>query len=146
MMNLLVSDDRGERVFVVDSVTQLIWGGRDSGTCLTRKFVPLSQSFQAVTVTELIDWGTTSLTKPVLTAFLSSEELQACMDAPLRVPETWQCHPQGIKERPRRSLKPARWWSTKGSDQPGSGALKSAAGPSVGWKQRQISWPSLSCE
>ena len=76
-MTLLASDDRGERVLVVDSVTQQIWGGGDSSTCLPRKFVPPALSFQAEALTELIVWGTTSLTKPVLTAFLSSEELQA---------------------------------------------------------------------
>ena len=82
-MTLLASDDRGERV---STVTQQIRGEGDSGTCLPRNFAPPALNFQAETLTEHIDWGTISLTKPVLAASLSSEKLQACKDAPLRVP------------------------------------------------------------
>ena len=98
LMTLLALDGRGDRVFVVDSITKQIRGGGDSGTCLPMTFVLPVLSFQAQMLTELVDWGTTSLTKPVLAAFLSYEELQACKDAPLRVPETWQCHSEDIEK------------------------------------------------
>ena len=96
-MTLLASDDRGERVYTVDTVTQQIRGGGDSGTCLPGKFVPPALNFQAETLTELVDWGTTTLTEPVLITFPSSKELQACKGASLRAPETWQYHSQDIQ-------------------------------------------------
>ena len=54
-MTLLASDDRGELVVVVDSVTQQIRGGGDNGTYPPRKFGPPALTFQAETLTALID-------------------------------------------------------------------------------------------
>ena len=119
--------------------------GGDSGTCLPRKFVPPALKFQAETPTELIDWGTTSLTKPVLTVF-HSEELQACKDAPLWVPETWQCHLQGI-EREVTNVSEACQGVVDQWKQPNLiWCSKVSSRTSVGWKQRQTYWPSLTWE
>ena len=38
----------------------------------------------------------TDLTEPVVTAQLSSEEVLACLDTPLRVPD-WTCHSQACE-------------------------------------------------
>ena len=46
LMALLASDDRGERVLAVATVTQQIRGGGDSGTCLSRNFVPSALNIQ----------------------------------------------------------------------------------------------------
>ena len=45
---------------------------------------------------ELIDWDQTSVTEPVITTHLTSEELLACLDTPLKVPD-WTCHTQAVE-------------------------------------------------
>ena len=37
------------------------------------------------------------MTEPLLTAALSSEEVEALRERPLSVPMAWQCHTQGIE-------------------------------------------------
>ena len=42
------------------------------------------------------------LTEPLLTAELSTEQVVACLDTPLSVPSTWQCHAQSMERAVRK--------------------------------------------
>ena len=51
---------------------------------------------------ELIDWDKEKLSEPLLTATMTTEELVSCLDTPLVVPDTWQCHSQSMERAIRK--------------------------------------------
>ena len=51
---------------------------------------------------ELIDWEKVKLLEPLLTATVTTEELVSCLDTPLVVLDTWQCHSQSMERAIRK--------------------------------------------
>ena len=61
-----------------------------------------SVNFDASSLQTLIDWDTVKLSEPLLTATMSTDEVIACLDSPLQVPSTWQCHSQAMERVVRK--------------------------------------------
>ena len=102
LITLLSSEDEEERRFGVKIIKEKIRGGAELGVSLPRKFDAPPVNFQAKVLTELIDWDTVPLTEPLITATLTSEQVISCLDTPLEVPSTWQCHSQSMERAIRK--------------------------------------------
>ena len=76
--------------------------GSELGSSLPRQFRAPPVNFKAENLQQLIDWDKVKLTEPLLTASLTSQELVACLDSPLVVPSTWQCHSQSMERAIRK--------------------------------------------
>ena len=61
-----------------------------------------SVNFGASSLETLIDWNTAKLSEPLLTATMSTSEVISCLDSPLHVPNTWQCHSQAMERAVRK--------------------------------------------
>ena len=61
-----------------------------------------SVNFDASSLQTLIDWDTVKLSEPLLTATMSTDEVISCLDSPLHVPSTWQCHSQAMERVVRK--------------------------------------------
>ena len=83
-------------------ILELIRKGDDIGDSLPRQFVAPSVNFDGTSLQTLIDWDNVQLSEPLLTATMSTEEVIACLDSPLQVPSTWQCHSQAMERVVRK--------------------------------------------
>ena len=92
LITLLASDDEEERMFAVKMVRDNIRKGAMTGSSIPRKFDAPPINFQAQKLSEMIDWDSVPLTEPLITATLTTEQVVDCLDTPLAVPSTWQCH------------------------------------------------------
>ena len=94
---MLASDEEEERRFAVKIIRDRIRKGAELGSSQPRQFRAPPVNFQAENLQQLIDWDKVKLTEPLLTANLTSDQLVACLDSPLVVPSTWQCHSQSME-------------------------------------------------
>ena len=83
-------------------IRERIRQGADKGDSLPRQFVTPSVNFDASSLETLIDWNTEKLSEPLLTATMSTAEVISCLDSPLQVPSTWQCHSQAMERAVRK--------------------------------------------
>ena len=97
LLTLLASDSDEERRFAVSIIVSRIRDGANSGTSLPRKLTAPPVNFKAEDLTQLIDWETVPLTEPLVTATLSTEEVEDCLVTPLSVPCHWRCHSQSME-------------------------------------------------
>ena len=93
---LMASDQAEERRFAVNAIKG-IRNGKMTDSSLPRKFIAAPVNFEAQCLTELIDWEKVPLSQPLLTATMTSEEVEVCMDWPITVPESWQCDSQDME-------------------------------------------------
>ena len=98
LLTLLASDSDEERRFAVNIIVSKIREGANFGTSLPRKFTAPPVNFKAEDLTQLIDWETVPLTEPLVTASLSTEEVEDCLATPLIVPCHWQCRSQSMEK------------------------------------------------
>lgn len=85
LISLLASDDEEERQFAVSTILQKIRKGSDTGDARPRQFRAPPVNFGAEKLAQLIDWDKVKLTEPLLTANLSSLEVVAFLNCPLKV-------------------------------------------------------------
>ena len=102
LITLLGSQDEKERRFAVKVIRDKIRKGADTGNCLPRKFNAPPINHKAQDLFQLIDWDSVPLTEPLITASLSTQQVVACLDTPLSVPHSWQCHSQSMERAIRK--------------------------------------------
>ena len=102
LITLLSSGDEEERMFAVRMIRDNIRKGAMTGSSLPRKFDAPTINFQAQKLSQLIDWDSVPLTEPLITGDLTTEQVVACLDTPLAVPSTWQCHSQSMERAIRK--------------------------------------------
>lgn len=102
LLTLLSSEDEEERREGIQIIKEKIRKGDQDGNYLPRKFNAPPVNFKAEKLTELIDWDSLPLSEPLLTATLTTNEVVACLDVPLSVPSTWQCHSQSMERAIRK--------------------------------------------
>ena len=95
LLSLLASEDEEERRFAIRVILDKVRRG-GQGDSSVRTFKIPAINWKAKKIQELIDWDQTPITEPVVTTNLSSEELLACLDTPLVVPD-WTCHTQAVE-------------------------------------------------
>ena len=96
LLTLLASEQEQERHFAF-AIVRDARKGELKGCSLPRKFEVLPINFEARWMTELIDWIKVSIMEPLLTSTMTMKELEACLDQPLSVPGTLQCHAQSME-------------------------------------------------
>ena len=96
LLTLLASEQEQERHFAV-AIVRGARKGELKGCSLPRKFEVPPINFEAQGLTELIDWSKVPIMEPLLTSMMTMKELEACLDQPLSVPATWQCHAQSME-------------------------------------------------
>ena len=96
LLSLLTSQDETERRFTVKIIMQKIRNKDGRGDNSVRVYKLPSLNWQADKLLELIDWEDTVLTEPALTASLSSNKVNGCLDSPLEKP-AWPCHGQCVE-------------------------------------------------
>ena len=99
---MLASDEEEERRIAVQVIRDRIRKGAELGSSQPRQFRAPPVNFLAENLQQLIDWDKVKLTEPLLTANLTSNQLVACLDSPLVVPSTWQCHSQSMERAIRK--------------------------------------------
>lgn len=102
LTTLLASEDEKERQFGVTKILQIIRKGSETGDSKPRQFKAPPVNFEARNLPQLIDWEKVKLSEPLVTATMSSQEVVACLDSPLLVPATWQCHSQSMERAIRK--------------------------------------------
>ena len=102
LTTLLASENEEERRFAVMVIMDKIRKESNEGCSKPRKFDTSELNFQAQNFTELIDWDKVKLTEPLLSATLSTDLIVACLDNPLSVPNSWQCHSQSMERAIRK--------------------------------------------
>ena len=102
LISLLASEDEEERRFGVKIIKEKIRKGSEQGCSLPRQFKAPPVNFKAVSLMTLIDWNTVRLTEPLITSTMTLEQLVTCLDTPLVVPNTWQCHSQSMERAIRK--------------------------------------------
>ena len=95
LLSLLASKEETERRFAVRVILDKVRKGEKGDSSVRTLKVP-NINWKASKMQELIDWDQTTVTEPVVTTHLSSEELLALLDGPLEVPD-WTCHTQAVE-------------------------------------------------
>ena len=95
LLSLLASKEETERRFAIRVILDKVRKG-EKGDSSVRTFKVPTINWKAFKLKDLIDWDQTAITEPVVTTHMSSEELLACLDSPLKVPD-WTCHTQPVE-------------------------------------------------
>ena len=95
LLSLLASKEETERRFAIRVILDKVRKGEKGDSSVRTFKVPII-NWKAFKLKDLINWDQTAITEPVVTTHMSSEELLACLDSPLKVPD-WTCHTQPVE-------------------------------------------------
>lgn len=102
LLALLSSQEETDRHFAVKKILNVIRGKDGIGDTSVRTYRVPEIDWKATKIQELIDWKTTPLFEPIVTATMSADQVRGYLDKPLVLPD-WPCHGQSVERTVKKT-------------------------------------------